>query len=147
MNWRNTAIEELRSYSKICEAEKSLRERLEALEARLTSTRGASLSAVPVHGGGSHYEDMLLDTIAERDAVTGELAYTVKKRKLIERGLAVLADDEREVVDRFYINRTPDYIDALCDSLILCARRSARCIASRTVRYIITRSRFMAQVI
>jgi hypothetical protein len=35
MNWRNTAIEELRSYGKICVAEKSLRERLEALEARV----------------------------------------------------------------------------------------------------------------
>lgn len=117
MNWENTAKEELRSYAKLRNAQRNLRDRIEMLEARKLAARTSSVSAVPLHGGGNRYEDKLLDTIVQLDGLRAELAATDAMLALIERGLDALTCDERLVLDKFYMNRTARYIDELCDTL------------------------------
>lgn len=117
MNWEHTAKEELRSYTKLLAARVGLRDRIAALEARKVAIRTSTVTPVPTHGGGSQYEDKLLDTIVQLDGLRAELAATEATVELIERGLAALRDEERLVLERFYINRTAEYINELCDAL------------------------------
>ena len=117
MNWEHTAKEELRSYTKLCAAQQNLRERIAALEERKVAIRTSTVTPVPTHGGGSQYEDKLLDTIVQLDGLRAELAATETAVALIERGLAVLNDEEQLVLDKFYMNRTARYVEELCDTL------------------------------
>lgn len=119
MNWEHTAKEELRSYTKLCAAQKNLQERIAALEERKVAIRTSTVSPVPTHGGGSRYEDKLLDTIVQLDGLRAELAATEATVALIERGLDALTCNERLVLDKFYMNRTADYINELCEALMV----------------------------
>lgn len=117
MNWEHTAKEELRSYTKLLAARVGLRDRIAALEARKVAIRTSTVTPVPTHGGGSQYEDKLLDTIVQLDGLRAELAATDAMVALIERGLDALTCNERLVLDKFYMNRTADYVNELCEAL------------------------------
>lgn len=117
MNWEHSAKEELRSYTKLRVAQQNLRERIAALEDRKVAIRTSTVTPVPTHGGGSQYEDKLLDTIVQLDGVRAELAATDSMVALIERGLDALTCNERLVLDKFYMNRTARYVEELCDTL------------------------------
>ena len=73
--------------------------------------------ATPVMGGGNTREDALLSNMAHRE----ELARTLRQAKAwvetVDAGLAVLDDEERLVLDRFYIRRAKGNVDRLCEEL------------------------------
>lgn len=119
MRWDIEATAKLREYTARKAAIVSLPLEIKRLEADCGRIRSASTDGTPVHGGGSTREDMLLSNICLREELTKQLADTQAWIEIIDRALAALTDDERLVLDRFYINPHKGSVDRLCDELSL----------------------------
>ena len=93
---------------------------LERLVASYTGVRAALLDGMPRSGSSaSHREEAMVGNIARRD----ELKRRLKEARLwvaqVDKALAVLDDEERLVLDRFYIHRAKGAVEALCECLNL----------------------------
>lgn len=117
MRWDIEATAKLREYTARKAAIVSLPLEIKRLEADCGRIRSASADGTPVHGGGSTREDMLLSNICLREELTKQLADTQAWIEIIDRALAALTDDERLVLDRFYINPAKGNVDRLCEEL------------------------------
>ena len=118
MNWRREAANDLMNYSRRKESLENMREQMAALKAQFGAIKSSSNDSTPVMGGGeSRYEDRLLNNIVKRERLG--LTYQATKRlvNVVEKGLSSLSEQERHVIDRFYINRTKDYIERLMSEM------------------------------
>ena len=87
----------------------SLRLELEAINTALYSPRGATLSAVPTHGGGNRQEDKIVNIIDDprRDTLMRLIGEQEKRLELIESTLALLSPLERRLLDAYYAEAAP----------------------------------------
>ena len=117
MKWTECAITDLKKYRAMSESLTNIPERIRMLEIRFKSIKSGSSDSTPVQGGGSRSEDAMLDNIVERERL--KLVYHADRRlvRLIERGLSKLSEEERLVIDLFYIDRPRNYIDELIKRL------------------------------
>lgn len=119
MNWKREAIDKLKNYEAHKQALENIPREIKRLESAYTGLRSASTENAPVSGGGGTREDCVLSNIVLRD----ELKRRLKEARLwvsqVNKALAVLDDEERLVLDRFYIHRAKGAVEALCESLSL----------------------------
>ena len=119
MNWKREAIDKLKNYEARREALENIPKEIKRLESAYAGIRSATTDGTPVSGGGNTREDSMLSNIVHRD----ELKRRLKEARLwvaqVDKALAVLDDEERLVLDRFYIHRTNDSVGELCDRLNL----------------------------
>ena len=117
MNWKREAIDKLKNYEAHRQALENIPREIKRLESAYTGLRSASTENAPVSGGGGTREDCVLSNIVLRD----ELKRRLKEARLwvaqVDKALAVLDDEERLVLDRFYIHRAKGAVEALCESL------------------------------
>ena len=117
MNWKREAIDKLKNYEAHKQALECLPKEIRRLESTYTGIRSATTDGTPVSGGGNTREDSMLSNIVHRD----ELKRRLKEARLwvaqVDKALAVLDDEERLVLDRFYIHRAKGAVEALCESL------------------------------
>lgn len=117
MRWSDCAVQDLKKYAGLTASIENIEERIEALEMRFTGIKGSKTDKIPVQGGGSKWEDYLLDNIVERERLHILHEADKKIAGIIERGLKALNDTERLVLDRFFIHRSKDHIDRLIQEL------------------------------
>ena len=119
MNWKYEAIDKLKVYEAHRKALENIPRELRRLEEAFVGIRSAATDGTPVVGGGNSREDSLLSNVTHRE----ELARTRRQAEawveMVESGLGVLDDDERLVLDRFYIHRSKGNVDRLCQELCL----------------------------
>ena len=117
MKWTECAITDLKKYRAMSESLTNIPERIRVLEIRFKSVKSGSSDSTPVQGGGSRSEDAMLDNIVERERL--KLVYHADRRlvRLIERGLSKLSEEERLVIDLFYIDRPRYHLDELTKRL------------------------------
>ena len=117
MNWKREAVDKLKNYEAHKQALECLPKEIRRLESAYTGIRSATTDGTPVSGGGNTREDSMLSNIVHRD----ELKRRLKEARLwvaqVDKALAVLDDEERLVLDRFYIHRAKGAVEALCESL------------------------------
>lgn len=118
MNWKQESKEELREYEAKRTAAVNIPEEIRQLEAQMVKLGGSS-NATPVKGGGSVWEDRQINLIVKADKLRTSLGYAQNWVSRVERGLAVLTDEERLILDRFYINPAKGNVDRLCGDLHL----------------------------
>jgi hypothetical protein len=137
MDWSYIAVQRLKDYESRKEALTNIREKIKILEEQFTSIRSATTDETPVQGSGSRREDMLIANITKREELA--VNYTLAKREvaLTERGLAVLSDEEKLILERFFINKERDHIERLCEELYISKtelyRRKDRAIRKFTI--------------
>ena len=119
MNWKFEAIEKLKEYTARKNAITSIPEEIKRLEEDAQRIKAASTDATPVQGGGSAREDMLLDNIVHREELQLRLSDALRWVDIVDAGLAVLSDEDRLVLDRFYIHPMRGNVDRLCDDLAI----------------------------
>ena len=119
MNWKFEAIEKLKEYTARKNAITSIPEEIKRLEEDAQRIRAASTDATPVQGGGSGREDMLLSNIVHREELQRRLSDAQRWVDIVDGGLAVLSDEDRLVLDRFYIHPMRGNVDRLCDDLAI----------------------------
>lgn len=118
MDWKAEAKKELRNYPAMKAAGDNISMRLQAIRAEKTSLR-STVDATPVQGGGNHYEDRLLNLITEEDRLKLTHKATRIRLALIERGLSVLSESERAVVETFAEYKAGEAVDILAGRLNL----------------------------
>lgn len=117
MNWKREAAELLKDYGALKESLVALEEQIAHLESDYKSLKSARADGTPVKGGGNGREDALLTNIVQRDELCKNLEAAKLRVKQVDRGLSVLNDTQRKVLERFYIYRVSGFVDKLCDEL------------------------------
>ena len=117
MNWKFEAMEKLRLYEAKKQSLRSIPEEIERLESAMKSIRSATADGTPVKGGGSGRDDMMLSNIVHREELDRALEQAKKWVDLVDAGLEILSQDERLILDRFYIHPARGNVDRLCGEL------------------------------
>ena len=117
MDWKNEAVDQLQQYEARQQALDSIPEEIRRLEIENASIRSSVGNAVPVRESGSKREDAMLSNIVRREELARQLESTKAWVKLVDRGLSALDDEERLVLDRFYIHRHRGHVERLVDEL------------------------------
>lgn len=117
MNWREEAKLNLRQYRSQKEALENIKERHAALLSQFGALKGGCSDRDPVQGGCSRMEDSLINNIVERDRLSLNYRATRRLVHLTERGLSGLGERHRRVLELFYIDRRPGYLDRLMEEL------------------------------
>ena len=117
MNWKREAIDKLKNYEAHKQALENIPREIKRLESAYTGLRSASTENAPVSGGVGTREDCVLSNIVLRD----ELKRRLKEARLwtaqVDKALAVLGEEEKLVLDRFYIHRAKGNAGELCERL------------------------------
>jgi len=113
MNWQKEAINDLKNYPLRQEALLNLRESIRDLKEDYESLRGLS-SGTPVKGGISRQEEQRINNIVEREKLKQNLMIVQRLLGRTQRGLDALTEQQRDILDGFYIHRTSSHIDDLC---------------------------------
>ena len=117
MNWKFEAIEKLKQYEAKKQSLTSIPEEIARLESAMQSIRSATADGTPVKGGGSGREDAMLSNIVHREELERSLEQAQKWVALVDAGLEILRDEERLILDRFYIHPERGNVDRLCGEL------------------------------
>ena len=119
MNWKREAIDKLKNYEAHKQALENIPREIKRLESAYTVLRSASTENAPVSGGGGTREDCVLSNIVLRDKLKRRLKEARLWTAQVDKALAVLGEEEKLVLDRFYIHRAKGAVEALCESLSL----------------------------
>lgn len=117
MNWKKEAIDKLKEYNARKQAIASIPMEIAQLESAVRGIRSASADGVAISGGGSGREDMLLSNICKREELKRSLAVAKVWVSQVDTALTVLNQEERLILDRFYINPARGNVDRLCGEL------------------------------
>lgn len=117
MNWKNEAIEKLRDYEAKKQCLSSIPAEIRQLKEQYGAIRSSTSDGTPVSGGGSGREDVLLSNIVKREELERTLRQAAGWVRLVDAGLEILSQEERLLLDRFYIHPARGNVDRLCEEL------------------------------
>lgn len=119
MDWKREAENDLRCHEKRKAALESLADEIRELRNRTYGSSAPAADAVPVQGGTSTAEGRWIAAIDELERK--KEAYRTTKRRVaaVERGLAALDDQQRLLLDVFFVNRIQGGADFLAEKLHL----------------------------
>ncbi len=117
--WRMDALNELQAYNARRQALENIPGRIAELEEALAAIRSSTSDGSPVKGGGSGREDALLNNIVARDRLKVSLERTRAEVERTERGLKALNDDDRRILECFYVSPRKGAASQLADELRL----------------------------
>ena len=117
MDWKREAADKLKCYEAKRTSMERAREEVRRLEDDMTRIRSATTDGTPVSGGTSTREDAMVNNIARREELKVAMREASAWVKIVDGGLAVLDEEERHILDRFYIHRAKGNVDRLCDEL------------------------------
>ena len=115
MNWQKEAINDLRCHEKRKAALESLADEIRELRGRTYSSSSPAVDAVPVQGGSSTAEGRWIAAIDEMERKKEVYRITKRRVDAVERGLAVLDEQQREILEAFFINRVQGHVQALAE--------------------------------
>lgn len=119
MNWKYEAVDKLKGYEAKRTSMERAREEMRRLEDDMTRIRSATTDGTPVSGGTSTREDAMVNNITRREELKVAMREAAAWVKIVDGGLAVLDEEERHILDRFYIHRAKGNVERLCDELHL----------------------------
>ena len=102
-NWKKSAEADLKDYKKQKAAIKNLTERIKVIDNNMTALKGQSFDSRPKHGGISHYEDNLIESIVLKDKLTRNLEFAKGCVNLIDRGLEDISEEQRRILYMFFM--------------------------------------------
>ena len=115
INWKKEAIEELKRLEDLKESIHHLNERIE-----LTQSQLYNISAVQIGervGSSDDGDDVRLSKMVELEELKARKLITEKRVQLLQDCLDKLSEEQRLILDRFYIRHTRGYMDELTELL------------------------------
>lgn len=137
MFWKYEVKDELKDYNGIANAVATLPDELQQLELEFTAIRSSTSDTTPVQGGGTAYEDKLLNNIVKRGQSTTAYERAKLRKSRIDAGLSVLNPDERHILDVMYIDRQRNAVSRLCEELHLEDERSVYKRVDKALRKVV----------
>jgi hypothetical protein len=117
MNWKNEAMERLRTYDAMCLAADNIPQEIRRLEAAATAIRSARTDGCHVQASGNRREEMLLDNMMSRQELHWRLDQTQAWLSCMNKALGALTPEEKLVLQRFYIYPEKGSVERLCEEL------------------------------
>lgn len=117
MDWKREAAEKLRLYEAKRESISQISTEIRRLENELSRVRSAIGDGTAVRGDMSRREDMLINNIARREELMVAMKIVKVWVEMVDKALAILNDEERLVLRRFYINPARGNVERLCGEL------------------------------
>ena len=110
-------ITDLQNYTLYRLALANTRDAIEECEREIIIVRSAINEDKPIDSSNYDNQKVISDLLKKK--ISLETNYDLNRRRVrrIARGLAALSDDERKVLNLFYINRPRGYVDILCEEL------------------------------
>ena len=115
MEYYGFAIQRLKDYEMRKQALVNIPEQIKTLEMQFLSIKSGEIDGMP-KGSGKN-DDMLIYNIAKRDELSFNLDIAQREVALTERGLDSLSEDEKTILEYFYISRPYNHISRLMDKL------------------------------
>lgn len=115
MNWQKEAINDLRCHEKRKAALESLADEIRELRGRTYGSSSPAADAVPVQGGSSTAEERWIAAIDELERKKEVYRLTKRRVEAVERGLAELDEQQRDILEAFFINRVQGHVQALAE--------------------------------
>ena len=115
INWKKEAIEELKRLEDLKESIHHLNERIE-----LTQNQLYNISAVQIGervGGTGDGDDVRLSKMVELEELKARKLITEKRVQLLQDCLDKLSEEQRLILNHFYIRHTRGYMDELTELL------------------------------
>lgn len=119
MNWCCISIQRLKDYERRQQSLSAIEGHIKALEYQYTAIRSATNDATPVQESTNRREQMLIENIAARQELENNKRIAEREIELTEKGLAGLTEEERRILELFFISRPSDHIERLCDELFI----------------------------
>lgn len=122
--WKYKAIDKLKDYTAQQASLENLKEEIARLESEACSIKSATSDGTPVKGGGSGREDRLLSNIVRREEHKAMLNRAKLAVSMVDRGLSVLSQDEKRLLEVMYITCEKGRVNRLMDELGLAEESS-----------------------
>lgn len=119
MNWKQEAIEKLEQYDARKQSLQSIPAEIARLESVAQRIRRVQTDGVSVKSSSGGGEDMLLNNIIQREELEWSLEQAQRWVGLVDSSLSVLDDEERLILDRFYIRSEKGAADRLASDLAM----------------------------
>ncbi len=123
MNWKQEAAEKLRNYAARQQALSALPQQIRELKLRREGVHAARMDGVAVAGGGSAREERMLNSLVYQEELERRLEIAKAWVSGVEAALQALSQEERLLLDRFYIHPARGNVGRLCEEL--CLERAA----------------------
>lgn len=133
--WKYKAIDKLKDYQAQKAALLNIPDEIARLESEARSIHSATADGTPVKGGGSGREDRLLSNIVKREECKAMLERAKYAVRMVDRGLSVLDQDERYILDTMYIMSEKGRISRLAEKYGLEDDRSVYKRADKALRH------------
>ena len=117
MNWKAEATEKLRSYETMRLAIRNLPREIERLEAEYTGIGAQRFTGRVTARDQRNREERMLNNIVQRQELQWSLEQTRRWIRLMDRGLAVLDDREKAILEQLYIYPRAGAMERLCAEL------------------------------
>lgn len=119
MNWKQEAIDKLEQYGAKKQSLLIIPEEIARLESAASRLRSIQTDSISVKSSGTRQEDALLSNIMQREALDWSLDQAKRWVCQVDEGLSVLSAEERQILDRFYINGEKGAADDLASDLAM----------------------------
>ena len=116
MEYYGFAIQRLKDYEMRRQALVNIPAQIKTLEMQFLSIKSGEIDGMPKGNGGKN-DDMLIYNIAKRDELAFNLEIAQREVAMTERGLNSLSEDEKTILEYFYISRPYNHISRLMDKL------------------------------
>jgi len=117
MNWKNIIVDELRNHDRRKQSLHSMSERIEAINCQKLAVKGSSISPAPKAGGASQYEARLINLISEQERLKLNMRATEMLVNVLDKSLDALDENERRIIDLFYIHPQTRHVERLMQEL------------------------------
>ena len=117
MDWKQEAADKLMQYEARRQSLENIPAEIRRLELDYTSLRSSTADAVPSHGNGSRREDAMLTNIVRREELARQLESARAWVALTDGGLSALDEEDKLVLDRFFVHRRKGACEQLCEEL------------------------------
>lgn len=117
MNYLDWLLPKLKNLPEQRVALTEIQESIETLEMSCEMLQASGVEGARIPKRPSKVEEAYLDNLCEWEQLQKNLEITRREVAQMERVLALLSDEERLVLERFYINRQRDHLRQLCKEL------------------------------
>lgn len=117
MNWKEEAVDKLKKYDAMRQAEQNLPQEIQRLEEAASALRSAVIDAPVVTGNKRGQEDALLNNMVQRQELQLALHQTQQWLVITNRALGALTPEEKLVLHRLFIYPERGAVERLCAEL------------------------------
>ena len=115
MNWKAETENDLKVYQRRKESLENMRQAICLLEDDYCAPKSFTTGRTPVQGGASTTEDWMIRNIMKRERLERNIKTIQSWVEWMEQGLRSLNAQQWDILNEFYMMRTPGYIERLME--------------------------------